>query len=326
LALWREDDPEVFKATIVVAAERLDIQPLAVEKDYWVCEVLRTLVARHPGQVVFKGGTSLEKLRIIQRFSEDLDILVVGDYKTKRSAKAALRAMHATAASATGGACRDPKSGGELGTLHRKAWVELPLEHSTQPTGLADPKAVYVELGQTGGPNPSALKPVESLLSRELAGSDIGQWDDLASFEVTILHPGRTLIEKLLRVNNFVADPARRSDPHGLPRIGRQFYDIWALLGDREVSSLLDDKALFGEILTSAYEISQAAFEPDSPVPDGGFAASLAFDPSGEFVAVLRREHDVAMRDLYYGTSTPPSFADVLERVQSRARLLNPNR
>jgi predicted nucleotidyltransferase component of viral defense system len=93
LALWREDDPETFTATIAVAAERLDIQPLAVEKDYWVCEVLRTLVAAHTDQVVFKGGTSLEKLRIIQRFSEDLDILVVGDYGTKGLSAVALRVV-----------------------------------------------------------------------------------------------------------------------------------------------------------------------------------------------------------------------------------------
>lgn len=48
---------------------------------------------------------------------------------------------------------------------------------------------------------------------------------DLAPFDMRMLHPGRTLLERLLRVNNFVIDEARRSD-HGCPRIGRQFYDI----------------------------------------------------------------------------------------------------
>lgn len=115
------------------------------------------------------------------------------------------------------------------------------------------------------------------LLARELAGRDVGQWDDLTAFDVTILHPGRTLIEKLLRVNNFVSDPARR-DTDGLPRIGRQFYDIWALLGNDEVRELLNDKAQVDEIISSAYEVSQA-FKPDCPMPAGGFAASLAFDP-----------------------------------------------
>jgi hypothetical protein len=34
-------------------------------------EVLPTIVTTHREEVVFKGGTSLEKMRIIQRFSED---------------------------------------------------------------------------------------------------------------------------------------------------------------------------------------------------------------------------------------------------------------
>jgi len=66
LPLWREADPEVFRGTIVAAAEHLDVLPLAVEKDYWICQTLHSIVTTHPGEVVFKGGTSLEKLGIIR--------------------------------------------------------------------------------------------------------------------------------------------------------------------------------------------------------------------------------------------------------------------
>jgi hypothetical protein len=322
VALWRDDDPEVFKATIATAAEQLGVQPIAVEKDYWVCEVLRAIVGAHGDEVVFKGGTSLEKLRIIQRFSEDLDLLVVGTYGSKSAAKSAMRAMLSAAASAIGGTCTDEQSGGNLGTLHRKAYLELPLEPGAQSAGLADPTAVLIELGQSGGPNPSLGGTVESLLGRALQGTITGDWNDLRPFAVTILHPGRTLLEKLLRVNNFVVDPARRDAPHGLPRIGRQFYDIWALLQEPSVTELLADKAQVSAILESIYEVSQR-FSPDHPVPTGGFAASDAFSLDGEFATELRRQHDNAMRDLYYG-SYPPTFDDVIERVRSYAALLNP--
>jgi hypothetical protein len=322
VALWREEDPEVFTATISAAAERIGVQPLAVEKDYWICEVLRTIVASHREEVVFKGGTSLEKLRIIQRFSEDLDLLVVGEYPSERAAKRALKAMLETAASTTGGTCTGRKSGGDLGTLHSRAYLELPLEHSDVSGGLADPKSVYIELGQTGGPRPALGATVESLLSRELNGAVDGEWDDLTPFAATILHPGRTLIEKLLRVNNFVVDPDRRDTPHGWPRIGRQFYDLWALLGNSLVTELLSDTVQVGEILQSVFEVSEN-FGADQPVPDGGFAASAAFDPAGEFAAGLRTEHDKAMGELYYGTDAP-TFDDVLDRVHSCRELLNP--
>ncbi len=325
MALWRDDDPEVFAATIVAAAEQLGVQPLAVEKDYWVCEVLRAIVAAHGEQIVFKGGTSLEKLRIIQRFSEDLDLLVLGDFPNKRAAKRAMEAMLSTAASATGGEYRDRESRGDLGTIEQWAYLDLPLDHTDQSGGLADPKSVLIELGQPGGPNPPLHRTVESLLARELAATDIaGQWDDLQAFEVTILHPGRTLIEKLLRVNNFVVDPAKRQALHGLPRIGRQFYDIWALLGDASVTDLLADIVMVGEILGSVFEVSEH-YGGDQPVPSGGFAASEAFNPRGEFADALRREHDTAMGTFYYGAE-PPTFDDVLDRVHACSKLLDPER
>lgn len=95
---WRERDPDQFAAAVLAAAERLGVLPLAVEKDYWVCQALRTITQSHPGEVVFKGGTSLEKLRIVRRFSEDLDLLVVGDYASHRAAERALRTMVESAA------------------------------------------------------------------------------------------------------------------------------------------------------------------------------------------------------------------------------------
>ncbi|WP_118915379.1 nucleotidyl transferase AbiEii/AbiGii toxin family protein [Mycobacterium shigaense] len=323
MALWREDDPEVFAATIVAAAEQLGVQPLAVEKDYWICEVLRGVVTAHRQQIVFKGGTSLEKLRIIQRFSEDLDLLVLGDYANLRAAKRAMEAILDTAASAIGADHRDRKSAGELGTATQKAWLDLPLTHSDHSSGLADPRSILVELGQTGGPKPALQAQVESLLYRQLRATDLvgGQWDDLRPFEVTILHPGRTLIEKLLRVNNFVVDPAKRATLHGWPRIGRQFYDIWALLGEPSVTTLLADTEMVSDILASVFEVSQA-YGGDHPIPDGGFAASEAFSRTGEFAKDLRREHDTAMDTLHYGTERP-TFEEVLDRVHSCSELLD---
>lgn len=67
-----------FGPTLQAAAESLGISPTAVEKDYWISEVLRVLVAEFPDNFIFKGGTSLSKgYGIVERFSEDIDILVL---------------------------------------------------------------------------------------------------------------------------------------------------------------------------------------------------------------------------------------------------------
>ena len=76
VALFR--DLGEFGPTLDAAAERLGISPTAVEKDYWVSEVLRALGRDFVGDFIFKGGTSFSKgFRIVERFSEDIDVLVL---------------------------------------------------------------------------------------------------------------------------------------------------------------------------------------------------------------------------------------------------------
>jgi len=66
---------EIFQAT----ASKLGMVEAAVEKDFWVCWVLKQLfespeIAR---QVLFKGGTTLSKcFNLIERFSEDIDLIL----------------------------------------------------------------------------------------------------------------------------------------------------------------------------------------------------------------------------------------------------------
>jgi hypothetical protein len=120
---WRDAEPATFAGTILAAAEQLGVQALAVEKDYWVCEALRAITRAHPGEIVFKGGTSLEKLRIIRRFSEDLDLLVVGSYESNRATERTLKAMIKVAADAAGGELHDGRSGGKPGTFHRSGYL-----------------------------------------------------------------------------------------------------------------------------------------------------------------------------------------------------------
>ena len=60
-------------------AAKLGIRPTIIEKDFWVCLVLRILFADSPYKehLVFKGGTSLSKVfQLINRFSEDIDLVL----------------------------------------------------------------------------------------------------------------------------------------------------------------------------------------------------------------------------------------------------------
>lgn len=89
------------------------------------------------------------------------------------------------------------------------------------------------------------------------------------------------------------------------------------------VRDLLADRNLVAEILDSARKVSAAFGKPDLRLPEGGFAASPAFDTASTMAERLRAEHDAAMRDLYYGTDLPPTFDDVLTQVHADATLLD---
>jgi predicted nucleotidyltransferase component of viral defense system len=64
---------DVFAET----AERKAVAEAIIEKDFWVCWMLRQLFSIEPfaGRLLFKGGTSLSKIfHAINRFSEDIDL------------------------------------------------------------------------------------------------------------------------------------------------------------------------------------------------------------------------------------------------------------
>jgi len=133
-----------------------------------------------------------------------------------------------------------------------------------------------------------------------------------------MLHPGRTLLEKLLRVNTHAAGG---DDRDNALRIGRQMYDIWALLGDERVIAFLTDRRQTSTTLGNCYEISKM-FRPASPQPSGGFAESPAFDLGSDLANRLSDAHDLAMSDFYYGTASPPGFGQIVQRIRSHASLL----
>ncbi|MCX5703458.1 MAG: nucleotidyl transferase AbiEii/AbiGii toxin family protein [Candidatus Omnitrophica bacterium] len=77
------------RAYFEVAAANLNIMPQLVEKDFWVCWILKILfslpeIGTH---LTFKGGTSLSKCyNVIKRFSEDIDISIERPFLSKTRA------------------------------------------------------------------------------------------------------------------------------------------------------------------------------------------------------------------------------------------------
>ena len=73
------DNQKLFADAVLASAQHLDINPIFVEKDYWITRSLKLMSeADSEGRAIFKGGTSLSKAHFIgSRFSEDIDVAIV---------------------------------------------------------------------------------------------------------------------------------------------------------------------------------------------------------------------------------------------------------
>ena len=68
-----------------VVAHELDVMPQLIEKDFWVCWILKILFSlpASDNHLTFKGGTSLSKCyNVIKRFSEDVDVSIERSFLT----------------------------------------------------------------------------------------------------------------------------------------------------------------------------------------------------------------------------------------------------
>ena len=87
---YLHDDKDFFEKVILDTSEKYNILPVIIEKDYYVTLFLKEIVKRQPN-IIFKGGTSLSKCyRLINRFSEDIDLNIESDDKPTEGQRKAL--------------------------------------------------------------------------------------------------------------------------------------------------------------------------------------------------------------------------------------------
>jgi len=212
------EDAEAFDVLRDAAADHHGLPPGIVEKDYWSTEILRSATRPIEGatDLIFKGGTSLSKaFGIIQRFSEDVDLLVVTEL-TGNPLKRLLRSVADQATERNG----PPHLREREGKGYLNARYSYPTRASID--FLSD--GMLLEMGCRGGPLPNQCRVVESLLgsaAEYVAEGSRAEYSDLATFEVTVLAPERTLAEKLAFDHHRASTRPTRTTPRRGPPLVR---------------------------------------------------------------------------------------------------------
>ncbi|HEX6508053.1 MAG TPA: nucleotidyl transferase AbiEii/AbiGii toxin family protein, partial [Chloroflexota bacterium] len=269
-------------------------------------------------------GTSLSKgYGIIERFSEDVDILVVPPADaTVRQKEARLLEMTEDVAQELGLEWEEHRPPGRGQVAHRADHVRyVPLIRAAVDVGIR-PDSVLLEPGYSEGHEPSEMVTIHPLVA-QAPGVNPADYDDTSDFTVRALQPRRTLVEKLFALHH-VATQAAAGEFLEVGRFGRHYYDVYKLLDHRATRQLLENhREQFDHLVREVQRVSALHFGGTTARPEGGFATSPAFDQGDneELRTWLRQQYDQALVLVQPGVR-PPTFREVLRRVQQSAALL----
>jgi Nucleotidyl transferase AbiEii toxin, Type IV TA system len=302
-----------FRDLIAVTARAEGIDPGLVEKDYWVMHALWGLQQQGFG-FQLKGGTSLSKgWRLIDRFSEDIDILIepktavpVGRNHNSDAQIAARKAYFDGLAAqiAVPGMEKVERDTAFDDERFRSAGIRL-----IYPATSALPEGVKTGVLLEAGfdqVQPNQPRDITSWAYDRAAASGLEDLTDNRALGVACYEPGYTLVEKLQTISTkYRRQQAERSMPQNFLR---HYYDVYRLLGDPGVQAFVG---------TKAYHAHKAArFRSEEP----DLTKNPAFLLADAETRNLYADAYARTAALYYRAQ--PAFEDILARIQAQAAAL----
>lgn len=329
LALSESERLDLFQHLAI----RLETLPNYIEKDYWVCLVLDILFNQlgneHP-DLLFKGGTSLSKsFGLINRFSEDVDIVVyrdklgftgetdpiVADDLSNRKRFALFEEIRIACSSYILGELRsdlirifsgftdgykvvsgDVDSSGQTLLVHYPTLYEL--------GDIYVLPQVKIEAGARSALEPRLMCDVEPYVARMLPTMN------LRVNHITTIAPERTYWDKLLILHGLhcgYRDQQRL--PTNNDRISRHFYDA-AMITDTETGRLALSNR---QMLDAVREHNLVAFRQAWKRFEEAVPGTIRLVPQPELRAVLEQDYN-AMQGMLFGEA--PDFDWIVGRIQ----------
>jgi hypothetical protein len=309
-------DLDELDAYVTRIAAATGIPAAHIEKDYWVTETLRGIAqaSRQTGcSIVFKGGTSLSKAHhLIQRFSEDVDLIAVLPAGGARSKDTILKTFVTAATEATGLTGDTDHTATSRGVKRTTVFAY----RTVHGAGGLRP-GVLVEIGTRGGALPQRRLAVQSLITEH--AESIGLPVDFAEAEpvsLLVLEPVRTLVDKLVLLHHAATD----GDDTRKAVTARHYYDVDRLLRNDDIVAQLTNPPV-DVLAREVTEHSTAAGLPTADRPTGGFAASPAWDPAAARIAASAYE-TIVLPNLVWPGAPASTFERCCERIHELARLL----
>ncbi len=304
-------DPNVFEAMIQATADHMKLPDVYIEKDYWITQALKRLAAsKHVKDTVFKGGTSLSKAyRMIDRFSEDIDLAIFTKDLNGNQIKRKLKEIETVVAEGLTPKPRDDKE--SKGSTFRKTVHSYPIIMTDTDYGQASPD-LLIEVNAFTQPDPVVKRPIQTFIAEMLHAtgrSDLVGSFQLEAFNIQILSVNRTLVEKLLGI---VKDSYSENPVGTLSNRIRHLYDICQILKEKSMRSYVSTNE-FKELCNACIRDEQEGFFDNTECLDKPFAEAPIFHKMDDWHAPLEVTYKGSFAQLVYGPL--PDFNDIRETL-----------
>ena len=207
------ENNSLFRDAILATAQRLNIQPEFIEKDYWLTYALHLIFHNEIGnETVFKGGTALSKcFGFIERFSEDIDLVVL---RNKDESPNKLKSKLKKITHVVSGHFEEiqiPEITNKLGMI-RKVAYNYTKEFKGSFGQVRD--VIIIEATWLGRYEPYTKQKIATYIYDMMQKAnqlELATEYGLIPFEVQVLHVNRTICEKIMSLVRFShgADPIK---------------------------------------------------------------------------------------------------------------------
>lgn len=215
------NDHSLFEQVILRVSEDTGIEASIIEKDYYVTLFLQRIVAQLPN-IIFKGGTSLSKCyKLINRFSEDIDLNIETETHPTEGQRKKLKAAIVSIIDEFGFTLTNPDKVRSRRDYNRYV-VDYPTIFPTSylKEHLIVETAVYIKAYPCKRMLASSL--IYDYLERN-GYTDLIKQYGLLPFELNVQAAERTLVDKVFALGDYYLSDAVREH-------SRHVYDIYKLL------------------------------------------------------------------------------------------------
>ncbi len=313
--------PKKKKEIIEAVSLHHNLPAFAVEKDWWVVQVLSVLFKSSIGNyLVFKGGTSLSKAwNLIERFSEDVDIAI--DRKFFGYTGVLSKSQRTKLRKDSNLYIRETL----LSELEKEFYLQgLTNVHlilgdvmsSDQdpviinvnyPNVISSPgyihSRVQIEIGCRSLKEPFEIRNIYSLIDDTFPDADFA----LSGCQIPTVLPERTYLEKIFLLHEEFQRPKEK---RRVNRLSRHLYDLYQLSKSEYAKGAVKDEKLYTTIVkhrqlyTRMGGVNYNLHQPNT----------IWFLPPASVLSEWENDYNTMKETMIYGES--PSFEELILHLE----------